>query len=223
MEEKKLTISRAARLLGVTTHVLKKWEGEFSAFLTVLRDQDNARVYTEESMDILRLIKEMKEQGMHEAIIQKELKQLKEECQQQAEEIDPEAIPEVYSVSAMLKKIEQYLIEKEKEEWTHLESRFKHLEKSLVEQIHEVMSSKVEVATSSEIEMIQKDQPEPEEKCALEGQTMTEERERARKNIEKREEQFIAFVQKHHRRKEEKMKEKKSKRSILKNIMEFSK
>lgn len=235
MKEMKLTISRAARLLGVTTHILKKWETEFSSFLTVIRDEDNARVYTEESMDFLLLIKEMKEQGLDDAIIHQELKQLKEDLQKQDERINLEDIPEVYNVSATLEKIEKYLADKEKEEWAQLESRFKHLEKSLVEQIQEVISSKAETAASSQSVANQVGFSDIREKVdnlvessSQEQATLQEEirqeREVVQKNIEKREERFIAFVQQHHRRKEKKVKEQqKSRLGILKNFIEFAK
>ncbi|WP_243290942.1 helix-turn-helix domain-containing protein [Bacillus sp. FJAT-47783] len=233
MKEMKLTISRAARLLGVTTHVLKKWETEFPSFLTVKRDEDNARVYTEESMDFLLLIKELKDQGLDDGIIHQELKQFKEDLLKQEEHIDPEETPEVCNVSATLEKIEKYLADKEKEEWEQLESRFKHLEKSLVEQIQEVISGKVEVAPSSKPVIDQKGYSDISDKeddlveSTFQEQDLQEEmeqeREMIRKNIEKREERFVAFVQRHHRRKEKKMNGQKSRLGFLKNFIEFAK
>ncbi len=217
-------------MLGVTTHILKKWETAFSPFLMVLRDEENARIYTEESMDILRLIKEMKDKGLEDVTIHQELAQLKAESEKEEPVMDQEEIPEVYNVSATLEKIEKYLLDKERErdEWAQLESRFKHLEKSLVEQFHEFMNGRAETASSVEENNLKPEIAEVEDEVEAvheekEEEECPKEREEMQKFIQKREERFVAFVQQHQRRKENKAKQRKTRRSIFKNFMETAK
>lgn len=61
MIEKKISISEAAKQLSLETHVLRYWEMELG--LQIVRNNQGHRFYKEEDIDLLRDIKDLKEQG----------------------------------------------------------------------------------------------------------------------------------------------------------------
>ena len=61
MEEKRYFISDASKLLDVESHVLRYWEEELE--IKIPRNEMGHRYYTEKHINILKNVKELKEQG----------------------------------------------------------------------------------------------------------------------------------------------------------------
>ena len=70
MAEKIYSISEAAAMVEVETHVLRYWEEELE--LKIKRNQMGHRYYTDEDIRVLKVVQEMKEQG----ILLKAIKQI---------------------------------------------------------------------------------------------------------------------------------------------------
>lgn len=60
MEETTYTISQAAKIVGVETHVLRFWEDEL--LLDIGRDAKGYRAYTNENIALLKKVKELKKE-----------------------------------------------------------------------------------------------------------------------------------------------------------------
>lgn len=60
MEETTYTISQAAKIVGVETHVLRFWEDEL--LLDIGRDAKGYRAYTNENITLLKKVKELKKE-----------------------------------------------------------------------------------------------------------------------------------------------------------------
>lgn len=59
MKESQISISEAARIVGVEVHTLRYWEREFSAFIKARRTPGGQRRYDPEAIQTLFLIKRL--------------------------------------------------------------------------------------------------------------------------------------------------------------------
>lgn len=85
MTQQMYTIKEAAKELNVEAHALRYWEEELG--LTISRNVQGRRIYTEENMQIFRDIMAWKEQGLQ----LKSIRQLIHEGNQKGEENTPDA------------------------------------------------------------------------------------------------------------------------------------
>lgn len=74
MEEKRYFISDASKLLQVESHVLRYWEEELE--LVVPRTEMGHRYYTDEFIEVLKKVKELKEKGVQLKAIKRFLPEL---------------------------------------------------------------------------------------------------------------------------------------------------
>ena len=61
MGEKRYIISDASKMLGVESHVLRYWEEELN--VTIPRNEMGHRYYTDNHINLLKNVRELKEQG----------------------------------------------------------------------------------------------------------------------------------------------------------------
>jgi DNA-binding transcriptional MerR regulator len=66
---KTYTIKEAARKMNIPQGTIKKWEKELSEFLTIPRTKSGARFYTEQEIELLLEIKQMRSQNLKMGLI----------------------------------------------------------------------------------------------------------------------------------------------------------
>ncbi|WLR43057.1 MerR family transcriptional regulator [Bacillus carboniphilus] len=224
MSENKMTISKAAKKLKVKNNQLKTWEDEFSECLFVDRDSNNARVYTEETIDLFHMIKEMKETGTSDQDIKMELNKLHEEKTTMPIKQE-EFIPDIYNVTALIEKVQCYLDKDSRENEKNKEER-------LIKSIQEIVHHEVESAATLQINEQKKALTELSVKIdQLEETSLNErdlyqikissEQEQLKEKLDEREQRFLSFVEKYQKKKDQRNENKKF--QLLKGLAGFVK
>lgn len=150
-------ISGVADLFKVTRHTLKQWEAQFSPFLEIPRDENNARTYTDRDLEILYLITNMKASNtdddaialaLEQHLIEEEQKAIEElELQKQQEVLEEEPIEVVEEVEV---EVEQEIIEEVYEE----ESAMQATNLDDQDEIKESLSKIVSFVESEEVKQL---------------------------------------------------------------------
>ena len=141
-----LMISRVASMLNVSRHTLKLWEEQFAPFLTIPRDENNARTYTIGDIEVLQLIKNMKESHEDDETIIIALDQKGKGAENiQVPMNDPIDQAEIQS---SLSKIVSFVESDEVKKLLKIDETVKRLEKDIVHQVHEIVHE--EIATASD-------------------------------------------------------------------------
>lgn len=107
MEETTYTISQAAKIVGVETHVLRFWEDEL--LLDIGRDAKGYRAYTNENIALLKKVKELKKEyqlkDIRHMLLDKDQK--KEQFLELMDRIVTKTLEERNSPENRFKKIDQ--------------------------------------------------------------------------------------------------------------------
>ena len=139
-----MMISRVASMLNVSRHTLKLWEEQFAPFLTIPRDENNARTYTIGDIEVLQLIKNMKESHAADEVIINTLELQGKE----AEKTPPSEPIEQVDIQTSLSKIVSFVESEEVKKLLSMDETVKRLEKDIVHQVHEIVHE--EIATASD-------------------------------------------------------------------------
>ncbi|MCA0172000.1 MerR family transcriptional regulator [Bacillus sp. RAR_GA_16] len=139
-----MMISRVASMLNVSRHTLKLWEEQFAPFLTIPRDENNARTYTIGDIEVLQLIKNMKESHAADEVIINTLERQGKE----AEKTLPSEPIEQVDIQTSLSKIVSFVESEEVKKLLSMDETVKRLEKDIVHQVHEIVHE--EIATASD-------------------------------------------------------------------------
>ncbi len=139
-----MMISRVASMLNVSRHTLKLWEEQFAPFLTIPRDENNARTYTIGDIEVLQLIKNMKESHAADEVIINTLELQGKET----EKITPSEPIEQVDIQTSLSKIVSFVESEEVKKLLSMDETVKRLEKDIVHQVHEIVHE--EIATASD-------------------------------------------------------------------------
>ncbi len=139
-----MMISRVASMLNVSRHTLKLWEEQFAPFLTIPRDENNARTYTIGDIEVLQLIKNMKESHAADEVIINTLELQGKE----AEKTPPSEPIDQVDIQTSLSKIVSFVESEEVKKLLSMDETVKRLEKDIVHQVHEIVHE--EIATASD-------------------------------------------------------------------------
>ncbi|MCA0990675.1 MerR family transcriptional regulator [Guptibacillus hwajinpoensis] len=139
-----MMISRVASMLNVSRHTLKLWEEQFAPFLTIPRDENNARTYTIGDIEVLQLIKNMKESHAADEVIINTLELQGKE----AEKTPPSEPIDQVDIQTSLSKIVSFVESAEVKKLLSMDETVKRLEKDIVHQVHEIVHE--EIATASD-------------------------------------------------------------------------
>ncbi len=96
MDKKRFMISDAAKLVDVESHVLRYWEEELE--INIPRNEMGHRYYTENDINLLKKVKELKEQGYGLKIIRTLVKEMAE-----GKEITPPPLEETLEEAVVAK------------------------------------------------------------------------------------------------------------------------
>ncbi|MGA9289330.1 MAG: MerR family transcriptional regulator [Anaerobacillus sp.] len=149
MNTNTMMISRVASMLNVSRHTLKLWEEQFAPFLTIPRDENNARTYTIGDIEVLQLIKNMKESRAGEDVITNTLEMRANESLTVAEiPVQEKSEDEEEDIRSSLSKIVSFVESDEVKQLLKIDDTVKRLEKDIVHQVHEIVHE--EIATASD-------------------------------------------------------------------------
>lgn len=221
---KYITISKAASLVGEKVFILKQWEEEYSAFITIKRDEKNARLFTAENIEFFQKVKAFKESNMDTQTIKQLLQNQKTTVPSSAQEAS-----DVTELQETLLKITSFIESQEVQSMLKLDERLDKLEKNVVssvsEKITETAKLQTEVARfefSDVQDMITSLAVTAEAERASYKEEIQVERELAQKKTDEREERFLTFVREHQHRSERMKQEQKSGLGFLKQILSFA-
>lgn len=148
MTSNTMMISRVASMLTVSRHTLKLWEEQFAPFLTIPRDENNARTYTIGDIEVLQLIKNMKESRAGDDVVTNTLElRLKEPVNIEGKE-SSENLDEHENINVSLSKIVSFVESEEVKQLLKMDETVKRMEKDIVHQVHEIVHE--EIATASD-------------------------------------------------------------------------
>lgn len=221
---KYITISKAASLVGEKVFILKQWEEEYSDFITIKRDEKNARLFTAENIEFFQKVKAFKESNMDTQTIKQLLQNQKTTVPSSAQEAS-----DVTELQETLLKITSFIESQEVQSMLKLDERLDKLEKNVVssvsEKITETAKLQTEVARfefSDVQDMITSLAVTAEAERASYKEEIQVERELAQKKTDEREERFLTFVREHQHRSERMKQEQKSGLGFLKQILSFA-
>jgi len=221
---KYITISKAASLVGEKVFILKQWEEEYSDFITIKRDEKNARLFTAENIEFFQKVKAFKESNMDTQTIKQLLQNQKTTVPSSAQEAS-----DVTELHETLLKITSFIESQEVQSMLKLDERLDKLEKNVVssvsEKITETAKLQTEVARfefSDVQDMITSLAVTAEAERASYKEEIQVERELAQKKTDEREERFLTFVREHQHRSERMKQEQKSGLGFLKQILSFA-
>lgn len=221
---KYITISKAASLVGEKVFILKQWEEEYSDFITIKRDEKNARLFTAENIEFFQKVKAFKESNMDTQTIKQLLQNQKTTVPSSAQEAS-----DVTELQETLLKITSFIESQEVQSMLKLDERLDKLEKNVVssvsEKITETARLQTEVARfefSDVQDMITSLAVTAEAERASYKEEIQVERELAQKKTDEREERFLTFVREHQHRSERMKQEQKSGLGFLKQILSFA-
>lgn len=221
---KYITISKAASLVGEKVFILKQWEEEFSDFITIKRDEKNARLFTAENIEFFKKVKAFKEGNMDTQTIKQLLQNQKSTVPSSVNEAS-----DVTELQETLLKITSFIESQEVQNMLKLDERLDQLEKNVVtsvsEKITETAKLQTEVARfefSDVQDMITSLAVTAEAERASYKEEIEVEREIAQKKTDEREERFLTFVKEHQYRSERMKQEQKSGLGFLKQILSFA-
>ncbi|MCM3412468.1 MerR family transcriptional regulator [Metabacillus sp. YM-086] len=224
MAAKYITISKAASLVGEKVFILKQWEEEYSDFITIKRDEKNARLFTAENIEFFQKVKAFKESNMDTQTIKQLLQNQKTTVPSSAQEAS-----DVTELQETLLKITSFIESQEVQSMLKLDERLDKLEKNVVssvsEKITETAKLQTEVARfefSDVQDMITSLAVTAEAERASYKEEIQVERELAQKKTDEREERFLTFVREHQHRSERMKQEQKSGLGFLKQILSFA-
>ncbi|WP_162987412.1 MerR family transcriptional regulator [Metabacillus litoralis] len=224
MAAKYITISKAASLVGEKVFILKQWEEEYSAFITIKRDEKNARLFTAENIEFFQKVKAFKESNMDTQTIKQLLQNQKTTVPSSAQEAS-----DVTELQETLLKITSFIESQEIQSMLKLDERLDKLEKNVVssvsEKITETAKLQTEVARfefSDVQDMITSLAVTAEAERSSYKEEIQVERELAQKKTDEREERFLTFVREHQHRSERMKQEQKSGLGFLKQILSFA-
>ncbi|MEI5906771.1 MerR family transcriptional regulator [Bacillus spongiae] len=225
MKKTTVTISKAAKLLNMTSHTLKSWEIAFTPILSIQRDQNHARKFTAENLQVLKRIKELKNEGnSDEEIIQLIIGEKERIYERELQREEVEACNRTVD-----KRKEEESIQNE------MAPMLEQLEGNIVSQVRKAVKEEMETITtkqtrihSSEISSLSHKVDTLREVSEFEREFYQEELEKERdlfkEKVSEREEKFISFVQERLRNRTE-VKEQQPKYffNFLKNLLNFAK
>lgn len=221
---KYITISKAASLVGEKVFILKQWEEEYSDFITIKRDEKNARLFTAENIEFFQKVKAFKESNMDTQTIKQLLQNQKTTVPSSAQEAS-----DVTELQETLLKITSFIESQEIQSMLKLDERLDKLEKNVVssvsEKITETAKLQTEVARfefSDVQDMITSLAVTAEAERSSYKEEIQVERELAQKKTDEREERFLTFVREHQHRSERMKQEQKSGLGFLKQILSFA-
>jgi DNA-binding transcriptional MerR regulator len=221
---KYITISKAASLVGEKVFILKQWEEEYSDFITIKRDDKNARQFTAENIEFFQKVKALKESNMDTQTIKQLLQNQKTTVTSPVQEAN-----DVSELQETLSKITSFIESQEVQNMLKLDERLDKLEKNVVssvsEKITETAKLQTEVARfefSDVQDMITSLAVTAEAERASYKEEIEVERELAQKKTDEREERFLTFVKEHQYRSERMKQEQKSGLGFLKQILSFA-
>ncbi len=148
MNTNTMMISRVASMLNVSRHTLKLWEEQFAPFLTIPRDENNARTYTIGDIEVLQLIKNMKESRAGEDVITNTLELREKETVIDVDTPVQEKSEDEEDIRSSLSKIVSFVESDEVKQLLKIDDTVKRLEKDIVHQVHEIVHE--EIATASD-------------------------------------------------------------------------
>ena len=148
MNTNTMMISRVASMLNVSRHTLKLWEEQFAPFLTIPRDENNARTYTIGDIEVLQLIKNMKESRAGEDVITNTLELREKETVTDVDTPVQEKSEDEEDIRSSLSKIVSFVESDEVKQLLKIDDTVKRLEKDIVHQVHEIVHE--EIATASD-------------------------------------------------------------------------
>ncbi|MGM0874186.1 MAG: MerR family transcriptional regulator [Bacillota bacterium] len=227
MATKYVTISKAASLVGEKAYLLKKWEEEFSEFITFDRDEKNTRLLTAENIEILRKIKSFKDNNLDTQTIKQLLQNQSGSASITKSQVDEEAVTDI---KESLSKITTFIQSTEVQEVLKINARLKELEQNVVwsvnQQITHTAMQQTEVARigfSDVQEMILNLSDNSETEREMYKEEIQREREIVQKQTDDREERFLAFIKQHQNRQEQIKHDQRSGFAFIKQMMGFAK
>jgi hypothetical protein len=225
---KYVTISKAASLIGEKTYLLKEWERDFSEFITIERDEKNARRLTMENIEILRKIKSFKDSNMDEQTIKQLLQNQNGSIATSKTQVDQEDVTEI---KESLSKITAFIDSTGVQQVLEMNARLKELEQNIVfsisQQVNETAKLQTEVARI-EFSDVQEMISSLSDASVVEREVFKEEvhreRELFRNQTDLREERFLAFIKQHQNRQERiKQEQRSTGLSFIKQFIGFAK
>lgn len=221
---KYITISKASSLVGEKVFILKQWEEEYSEFITIKRDDKNARLFTAENIEFFQKVKAFKESNMDTQTIKQLFQSQRTTSTSSVQEGN-----DVTELHETLSKITSFIESQEVQNMLKLDERLEKLEKNVVssvsEKITETAKLQTEVARfefSDVQDMITSLAVTAEAERASYKEEIEVERELAQKKTDEREERFLTFVKEHQYRSERMKQEQKSGLGFLKQILSFA-
>lgn len=217
-----VTISKAASIVGEKVYIIKKWEEEFSEFVSIKRDERNARLVTAENIEMLRKIKKLKDNNMDTDTINQILQN------QQRPNILKSTINEesVTDIKESLAKITAFIESTDVQELLKFDARLNQLESNVVQTITKKVADTAKLQTevariefSDVQEMIGTLSSTSEIERAMYKEEIREERELVQKQTDDREERFLAFIKQHQDRQERMKQGQKSGLSFIKQFI----
>lgn len=228
MAIKYVTISKAASLIGEKTYLLKEWERDFSEFITIERDEKNARRLTMENIEIFRKIKSFKDSNMDEQTIKQLLQNQNGSIATSKTQVDQEDVAEI---KESLSKITAFIDSTEVQQVLEINERLKELEQNVVfsisQQVNETAKLQTEVARiefSDVQEMISSLSDSSVVEREVFKKEIHREREFFKNQTDLREERFLAFIKQHQNRQERiKQEQRSTGLSFIKQFIGFAK
>ena len=228
MAIKYVNISKAASLIGEKTYLLKEWERDFSEFITIERDEKNARRLTMENIEILRKIKSFKDSNMDEQTIKQLLQNQNGSIATSKTQVDQEDVTEI---KESLSKITAFIDSTEVQQVLGINKRLKELEQNIVfsisQQVNETAKLQTEVARI-EFSDVQEMISTLSDTSVVEREVFKEEIHREREfhqnQTDMREERFLGFIKQHQNRQERiKQEQRSTGLSFIKQFIGFAK
>jgi DNA-binding transcriptional MerR regulator len=207
---KYVTISKAASLIGEKTYLLKEWERDFSEFITIERDEKNARRITMDNIEILRKIKSFKDSNMDTQTIKQLLQTQNGSIATSKTQVDQGDVAEIKeSLSKITAFIDSTEVQQVLEINARLNERLHELEQNVVfsisQQVNETAKLQTEVARI-EFSDVQEMISTLSDASVVEREVFKEEihreRELHKNQTDMREERFLAFIKQHQNRQE---------------------
>ncbi|WP_347549923.1 MerR family transcriptional regulator [Pseudalkalibacillus hwajinpoensis] len=234
MTNSTMMISRVASMLNVSRHTLKLWEEQFAPFLTIPRDENNARTYTVGDIEVLQLIKNLKESRAGDDVITSALELHIRETPDFREPAIPQKREGEEDIRLSLSKIVSFVESDEVKQLLKIDDTVKRLEKDIVHQVHEIVHEEIATASDAHATINQMELNNIGKKIDALADVSVDERELYQYEITKerkisedhmsaREERLMAIVQDRFREESAKIQDPKWGVSKIKNIFGFAK
>jgi DNA-binding transcriptional MerR regulator len=210
------TMKEVSRKLKLPTGTLRKWEQDFQAILEVPRSRTGARYYTEQEIEILLQIKQMRNKHLSAATICSLLSCNTEEnennepshplptdnetptIQQIIQNDDGKTLDDLKKLMESFDALKDEMIKEVREEIRH------EVRQEVLQEVKKEIAASTQTQTmvinesvSHTTKEIQNLSKSVENQQKMSQQQIEEEREVNRQNIIRREEQFIEFVKNH--------------------------